>query len=380
MSSPGVPRLVHQGRRCRARIQSSAPPATGSPPIPSITRPVLSVLLLALAGCAHAPVAAPTAYAVAATWPVAGAGGWDLLALDAPRHHLLLSRSDRMQVVDTRDGRLVGELAGTDRVHGIAIVPASSHGFTTNGHADTLTEFDLATLQRVRDIPISGQSPDAVLYDAFSGQLFVFNARSNNASVVDPASGREVAVIAFGGNPELAASDGKGRIFVNIEDKAQLVAINTRLRKIAATWALPGCEEPSGLALDIAHARLFSVCRNGTMVVTDAGSGAHVASVPIGEGPDGVVFDADRGLVFSPNGKTGTLTVVREDTPDGYHVMQTLATQSSARTVAIDPATHRLYLPAARFDPKPAGATGRPPMVPGSFSVLVVAPSVGDHQ
>ncbi len=348
--------------------------------MPSMTKPVLCVLLLALAGCAHVPAASPTAYAVEATWFVAGPGGWDLLALDAQRGHLFLSRSDRVQVVDTRDGHLVGELAGTDRVHGIAIVPAIGHGFTTNGHANTLTEFDLASLQRLRDIPVSGQSPDAVLLDGFSDKLFVFNARSNNASVVDPASGSEVAVITFDGNPELAASDGKGRVFVNIEDKAQVVAIDATSLKVVATWALPGCEEPSGLALDVAHARLFSVCQNRTMIVTDASTGAHVASVPIEDGPDGAVFDADRGLVFIPNGKSGTLTVVHEDTPDRFHVVQTLATQPSARTVAIDAATHRLYLPAARFSPQPAGATGRPPMVPGSFGVLVVAPSAGGNQ
>ena len=328
-----------------------------------------------LAGCAHAPASAAnatTAYAVAATYPLAGDGHWDLLAVDSQRHHLFVSRGDRVQVMDTVDGRLVGTVPGTDGVHGIAILPALERGFTSNGHANTLTEFDLDTLQPVRDIKLSGQSPDAEVFDPVSGHLFVFNAHSNNASVIDTSTGTEIATIAFPGNPELGASDGKGHVYVNIEDQAQLVMIDTASMKVNKIWPLPGCKEPTGLALDTTHARLFSACANGVMAVTDAKDGSQVALVTIGDGPDGAGFDPQAQVAFSSNGTSGTLTVVHEDDPEHFRVVQTLATQRSARTMVIDSATHRLYLPAAQFDAQPQGSHARPAMVAGSFRVLAV--------
>lgn len=334
-------------------------------------------LALALAGCAHAALADATAsatYAVAASYPLAGDGHWDLLAVDPKRHYLFVSRGDRVQVMDTVDGKLVGTLPGTDGVHGIAIVPALDHGFTTNGHANTLTEFDLGTLRPVRDIALRGQSPDAEVFDPSSKRLFVLNAHSNNASVVDIATGREIATIAFDGNPELAASDGVGHLYVNIEDKAQLVVIDTASLRVTDTWSLAGCEGPTGLALDAAHKRLFSACDNGVMVVTDATDGRQVARVAIGEGPDGAVFDPQAQLAFSPNGESGTLTVVHEDDPEHFRVVQTLATQRSARTMVMDPTTRRLYLPAAEFEAQPEDSHQRPAMIAGSFRVLAVSP------
>jgi len=332
------------------------------------------MLAMALAACAHAPMAAPPTYAVTANAPLPGEGRWDLLTVDSARHHVFVSRGDRVQVLDAASGRIAGTLAGTDGVHGIVVVPALRRGYTTNGKPGTVTEFDLDSLQRLRDIPLTGKSPDAALFDAHSGRLFVFNAKSNNASVVDVQAGREIALIPFEGNPELAADDGAGHVFVNIEDKAQLDEIDTGTLKVTRQWALADCEEPSGLALDAAHARVFSVCQNQTMVVTDAVDGHQVARVPIGEGPDGAAFDPASQTVFSPNGRSGTLTVVHEDDPDHFSVVQTLPTQASARTIALDERSHRLYLPAAKFAAPVAGQTGRPAMVPNSFSVLVVEP------
>ncbi|MEO5624637.1 MAG: YncE family protein [Dokdonella sp.] len=311
-------------------------------------------------------------YKIAANYTLAGESRWDLLAVDPDHHHLFLSRSDHVQVVDIRTGQSVATLTGTDGVHGFAIAPSLHRGFATNGRANSVTEFDLLTLQRVRDIKVSGQSPDAALFDAVSGRVFVFNAKSNNASVMDPASGAEVATIAFEGNPELGVSDGHGHVFLNIEDKAQLVEIDVKSMQVTHTWALAGCEEPTGLAMDVVHARLFSACANRTMVVTDASDGRQVARVAIDEGPDGAEFDAQTRDVFSPNGRSGTLTVVHEDDAEHFRVVQTLPTQTSARTIVLDPKTHRLYLPAARFEPQAEGAKGRPPMVAGSFSVLMV--------
>lgn len=331
-------------------------------------------LSMLLGACAHSPQASKqvVTYAVAAEFALGGEGRWDLLAVDSARHHLFLSRSDRVDVVDTRNGKLLASIAGVDGAHGIAIAPALRRGFATAGHSDTVTEFDLETLKRVRDIKVSGHSPDAILYDAFSRHVFVFNAKSNNASVVDPVTGREITTIAFTGNPELGTSDGKGHVFVNIEDMAELVEIDSTSLKAAQTWPLPGCEEPTGLAIDTDHARLFSVCQNQTMSITDAHNGRQVARVEIGSGPDGAVFDTQRQLAFSPNGRAGTLSVVHEDDPEHFRVTQTLTTQTSARTIALDQSTHRMYLPAARFEPQVEGSKERSAMLPGSFSVLEI--------
>jgi DNA-binding beta-propeller fold protein YncE len=336
-------------------------------------RPILISAALGVAGCSHAPVESRLAYAVQSNFPVGGEGRWDLLAVDPTHHRVFLSRSDHVDVVDGSSGKLLGSLAGTDGVHGIALAPKLHKGYSSNGRANALTEFDLETYQRIRDIKLSGQSPDAIVYDEFSGQVFAFNAHSNNVSVVDPAGGRELAVIGFEGNPELAVVDGRGHLYVNIEDKAQLVEIDTRARKVVQTWPLSGCEGPTGLAMDLAHRRLFSACDNQVMVVTDATSGRQVAQLPIDEGPDGAAFDAAGQDAFSSNGNSGTLTVVHEDDPEHFRVSQTVSTQVGARTIALDPASHRLFLPTAKFGAQPAPGEKRPPMLPGSFSLIVVS-------
>ena len=338
--------------------------------------PLLAAAVLSLAGCASVPGGTPAAaaLAVAAHWPVAGQGRWDLLDVDPAAHRLYLSRGDRVQVVDTTTGTLLGEVRGTEGVHGIAVVAPLGRGYATDGRSDRVTEFDLRTLAVLGQIPVSGHSPDAVIFDPHSAHLFVFNAHSNNASVIDPGSEREIATIAFQGNPELAAVDGAGHVFVNLESSGELVDIDAGAGRVAHTWKLEGCEEPTGLAIDAEHARLFSACANGVMAVTDARDGHAVARVPIGEGPDGLAFDPAQGLVLVPNGRSGSVTVVQEETPDRYAVRQTLATRTSARTIALDATSHRAYLPAARFGPKPTGSgEARPPMIAGSFEVLVLA-------
>ena len=340
----------------------------------AIVATVATLTALTVAGCAPSAVHADArvrAWATQAFAAIGGEGRWDLLAAQDGR--VYLSRSDRMDVVDGATGKLLGSVAGTDGIHGVALAPSLGRGWTSNGNSASLTEFSLSSLQRLRDIPVSGQSPDAIVFDAASGRVFSFNARSNNVSVVDPASGKELAVIGFAGNPELPAADGKGHLFVNIEDKAQLVEIDTRAMKVTQTWALAGCKGPTGLALDVAHARLFSACDNGVMVVTDAGTGRQVAHVPIGDGPDGAAFDPDSQDAFSPNGQSGTLSVVHEDDPEHFRVVQTVATAKSARTIALDPSTHRLYLPSASFGPDPGDPKARAPMLPGSFHLVVVS-------
>lgn len=340
--------------------------------MPAFPRTALALLLAAsvtpvfAAGTDHA-----TSWRVLDRLPLGGAGGWDYLAVDAPRHHLFVSRGDRVMVVDLGTGKLAGTIAGTDGVHGIAFDPARREGYTSDGHAASVTVFDLTTLKVLATIPGTGENPDAIAYDPASGHVFTLNGRSHSASVIDPAKRAVIATVALPGKPEFAVADGAGHLYVNIEDKSELVELDSLHDTVMKTWSLAPCESPSGLALDGAHHRLFSVCDNETMAVSDARAGKVIATVPIGQGPDAVTFDASSGIVYSANGRSGTLTVVHEDTPDRYSVVATVPTQVSARTEALDPRSHRVYLSAATPGPH-RNAHGRPEMVPDSFVVLVV--------
>jgi YVTN family beta-propeller protein len=315
-------------------------------------------------------------YTIQKQFVLGGSGGWDYLTMDSQTERLFISRSDRVLVVNTRDGSLITTISDTQGVHGIALVPTLGKGFTSNGRADTVTVFDLKSLKSTATFEIGGHNPDAILYDQASRHLYIFNGRSQDISVVDPLKATVIAKIPAGGKPEFAATDGAGRIFFNIEDKSQIGEIDSSADKLIAAWPLQNCKEPTGLALDVAHKRLFSACGNGVLVVTDAASGKYVAEVPIGKGPDAAAFDAKRGLIFSSNGEDGTLTVIHEDDPDHYTVMANVATQKSARTMALDAKTHRVYLVAAQFGASPAPTADQPHPHPsvleGSFKVLVV--------
>jgi YVTN family beta-propeller protein len=289
---------------------------------------------------------------------------------------LYITRGDRVLVVDTETGKLVATIPSMDGAHGVALAPALRRGFVSNGHAGSVTEFDLVSEKPVREFPIQGKNPDILLLDHATRHLFVFNGGSHDVSVLDPTTGKTLSTIALPGKPEFAVSNHRGMVFVNIEDTAQLVRIDAVKAKVTATWKLQDCEEPTGLALDAIHHRLFSACGNEHLSVTDAHTGKHVASVPIGKGPDGVAFDAERALIFSPNGADGTLTVVHEDDPDHYSVVATVPTQASARTLALDPKTHRIYTVAAEFAPAPAPTAAEPhprrSVVEGTFTVLAI--------
>ncbi len=342
----------------------------------ALTSALFATLTLAQTPALAAKADSKFDYGVVQHFKLGEPGGWDYLSVDASKHRLFISRADRVMVIDTQDGKTLGTIANTQGVHGIVLVPSLGHGYTSNGRANTLTEFDLTTLKTLRTIPAGGENPDALLYDPHSQHLYTFNGRSHDISVIDPVAGKLVATIPAGGKPEFAVSDGKGQVFVNIEDTSELKRIDANTNKVTATWKLIDCEEPSGLALDDAHQRLFSVCQNGKMAVTNARNGKHVASVAIGKGPDAAAFDAERALVFSSNGEEGSLTVVHEDSADSYRVLANVATQKSARTLALDAGSHRIYLVAAEFVPASAPSAGqphpRPPVLEGSFSVLVV--------
>lgn len=321
-------------------------------------------------------VTAPgSGYHVVDRWKPGGEGGWDYLTIDAQAHRLYFGRSTRVQVLDTRDGRLIGELPDTPGIHGVALVSSLGRGFTSNGRDSSVTIFDLATLKPISRVQV-GRNPDAILYEPTTKRVFTMNAGSDDATAIDAKSGAVVGRIALGGRPEFAVADGKGGMFVNLEDSSAVESIDPRDLKVRARWPLAPGEEPSGLAIDVAHGRLFSVCSNKTMVVLDAATGKVLATPAIGEGPDGAAFDPGTGLAFSSNGGTGTLTVVHEDAPGRFTPLGDVPTEPRARTLALDPATHRIYLATAKFGEAPAPTAEQPrprrPMIPGSFEILVL--------
>lgn len=322
--------------------------------------------------------ASPSAdYRVLHRYTLAGGQGWDYLAVDADARRVYVSHGDEVVVLDADSGRRVGRIGSLDGVHGIALAPALHRGWISNGRSGAVSVFDTRTLKVTITLKASGGNPDAILFDPASRRVFTFNGRSANATAFDAASGKRLATLALPGKPEFAVGDGAGHVWVNIEDRNALVALDPKAATVRATWSLIPCQSPTGLALDAAHRRLFSVCGNRIMTVLDADSGRRVATVAIGKGPDGVAFDGERGLVYSANGQDGTLTVVHQDDPDHYRVLATVPTQTTARTLALDPRTGHVFLSAARFAAPagPGGTQRRPSVLPGSFRVLEVGRS-----
>jgi YVTN family beta-propeller protein len=304
---------------------------------------------------------------------IGGEGGWDYLFVDAGARRLYLSHGDRVIVLDADELKVVGEIPNTQGVHGIAVAPEFHHGFTSNGRSSTVTIFDLNTLKVIKEVPVTGKNPDAILYDTFSKKLFTFNGRSQDATVLNPETGDTLATIFLGGKPEFAVTDFKGHVYVNIEDKSEIAAIDALSNKVLTRWSIAPGEEPSGLAIDVANRRLFSVCGNKMMVVSDPDSGKVVTTVPIGEGPDACKFDPGTNLAFSSNGE-GTITVIREESPTKFVVVETAKTQLRARTMEIDTKTHALFTVSAEFGetpkPTPERPRPRPPIVPNTFVIL----------
>lgn len=304
-----------------------------------------------------------------------GDGRWDYLSIDPAARRLYISRSTHVMIVDADSLKPVGEIPGTEGIHGIALVPDLSLAFTSNGTTATSTVSDTKSLRAVSTVKVTGEKPDAILYDPATRRVWTFNGRGENATAIDAADRKVAGTVALGGSPEFATSDGAGHIYVNLEDKSEVVAINAKSLAVEHHWPLAPCQEPSGMAIDREHRRLFSGCRNKMMAVMDADSGKVVATVPIGSGVDANAFDAEAGLAFSSNGD-GTLTVVHEDSPNQYAVVQNVPTERGARTMALDPKTHRIYLVTAKFGPVPAPTASdphpRPAMEPGSFLLLVV--------
>jgi YVTN family beta-propeller protein len=322
-------------------------------------------------------------YHLLKTIPVGGDGGWDYLSVDEGGRRLYVSHGTVVVVIDIDKDAVVGEIADTPGVHGLAPVPDLQRGFTSNGRENKASMVDLKSLQTLAKVE-TGQNPDGMLYEPGEQQVYMFNGRSQSATVIDAKAGKVVATIPLGGKPEFGTADSKaGRVYDNLEDKSEVVAIDTKSHKVADRWPISPGEEASGMAIDLEHHRLFLGCGNKLMVMMDSTNGKVVGSVAIGQGVDANAFDPGTQLAFASCGD-GTVTIAHEDSPEKLTVVQTLTTEPRARTMTIDPKTHRIYLASAKFEApteQPAGGQRqRPRMVPGSFKILVYGTEKGPGQ
>lgn len=313
-------------------------------------------------------------YHVTHTYTLGGDGGWDYLALDTVGHRLFVARQDRVMVLDPASGKVLAEIPGFNRAHGIAFDYADGKGFATSGGDSSVVIFDLKTLQ-VTGRTIAAPDADAILFDPATKRVFTFNGDSRSSSVIDPASGRKIATIDLGGGPEFGVSAGDGKLYVNLEDSSAIDEIDASAMKVVRRWPLAPCQSPSGLAIDREHHRLFSGCHNQVMAISDAQAGKVAASVHIGQGVDADRFDPGTQLAFASTGD-GNITVVHEDGPDRYTVVANVATKRGARTMEVDPSSHTVYTVTADFGPPPAPTPERPrprpSIVPGTFALLVL--------
>jgi len=331
------------------------------------------LLLLAVGGA----LAAGSGYKIVRRMPVGGTGNWDGLAIDPDAQRLYVTRGTHVMVVDETSGKLVGDipLANTKNVHHVAIAQDLGKGFTSNGSASTVTIFDLKTLKPISDVKVSGQDPDSIIYDSSTKRVFVFNAKSNNATVLDANNGQVVGTVKLSGAPEQALLDEKGNVFVNIDDKSSLVQFDAKTLAVKSEWSLKPCDGPSALSYDAAHRRFFAAC-DKVMVVVNADTGKVVASPAIGGDPDGNGYDPGTGLLFA-SCKEGLISIIHQDSPDKYSAVGAVTTQSGTSTMALDPKTHHVFTVTADY--RPAGAPTpdnprpRPTQIPGSFVVLELA-------
>jgi DNA-binding beta-propeller fold protein YncE len=318
---------------------------------------------------AAAPSPGPSGYKVIKTIPISGEGGWDYITVDSDARRIYVSHATQVVVLDADTYAVVGSIPDTQGVHGIAVASDLGRGFTSNGRSNDVTIFDLKTLKIIGTV-MTDANPDAITYDPVSKRVFTFNGRGKNTTAINAADGTVVGTLALGGKPEFAAADGKGSIFVNNEDSSELIQMDTQKITETHRWPLAPCKSPSGLAMDLKNHRVFSVCDEKVMSVVNADTGKVVATPAICEGPDATAFEPSTGYVFASCGD-GNLTVIHQDSPDTYTVVESVPTKRSARTMGLDLKTHNIFLPAADFDP-PAPGERRGKMKPGSFVIVVV--------
>ena len=337
-----------------------------------------SILLLSLVA---APSLAAQSYEITHTYNVGGDGGWDYVVPDGPNHRVFIGRQTRVMVVDMNNGRLIAEVTGINGAHGTAVAAGTGHGFATSGNDSSIVMFDLKSYKTLARIP-AAEDADAIIYDPASKRVFSFNGDANSSTVVDPRKGTLVTNVPLGGKPEYGQSAGNGKVYVNLVDSSQVAEIDTKTLTVTRRWSTAPCKSPVSMAIDTRRQRLFSGCRSGVMAVSDYKNGTVVATLPIGQGVDGAGYDPTLHDAYASNAD-GTLTVIHQDTPDKYHVVDNVKTGDRGRNMGLDPASHRIYVVSAKFGSVPAESTAtnprrRPPMVPGSFTVIVVEPT-GSH-
>ncbi len=307
-------------------------------------------------------------YILDKTIALPGDAGYDYLSVDKVNHRLYVSHGTSVNVIDLETEQPIGVIADMKGVHGIAIANKSNRGFISDGRADAVVAFDLTTLKTIATIPVDAKGPDAIIYDPYSDRVFSFNGESNNSSVIDPNTLKQVGTVDLGGGPEFAVADGKGKIYNNLEDKNSLNVIDSKTLKVIVNYPLTPCGGPTGIALDNANHRIFSVCRqNKGMSVVDANTGKVITTLPIGAGVDAVAYDPETKLIFCSCGD-GTTTIIKQESADKYSVIQTLSTPNRAKTMALDAKTHKIYLSVAEFEP------GTRKVLPNTFKVLVYKP------
>jgi DNA-binding beta-propeller fold protein YncE len=326
------------------------------------------VLVLALATIASFLGQSSSSYRVTHTYALGGDGSWDYVVPDSPNHRLFIARQNRVMVVDEDSGTLLGEVIGIQGAHGTAVANGTGHGFATSGNDQSVVMFDLKTFKALGRIP-AAEDADAIIFDSASNRVFTLNGDAHSSTVIDP-KGTLITNIPLGGKPEYGASAGDGKVYANLVDTNEVVEIDAKTATVSRRWSTAPCKQPVAMAIDTAHQRLFSGCRGGVMAISDYAAGKVVATVPIGTGVDGAGYDAASGNAFASNAD-GTLTVIHQDAPDKYHVVESVKTPPGSRNMGLDPDNHRVYVVSAKFGPPPAGAR-RGPVLPGSFALMVI--------
>ena len=333
----------------------------------------LNAVVLTFATMTSLLAQSASSYSITHTYTLGGDGSWDYIVPDPPHHRLFVARQNRVMVVDEDSGMLLGEVTGIQGAHGTAVAEASGHGFATSGNDQSVVMFDLKTFKVLGRIP-AAEDADAILYDGASNRVFTLNGDAHSSTVIDPRAGALITNIPLGGKPEYGASAGDGKVYANLTDTSEVVEIDAKTATVRRHWPTAPCKQPVSMAIDTAHHRLFSGCRSGVMAVSDYQTGKVVATLPIGAGVDGAGYDAASGNAFVSNAD-GTLTVIHQDSPDQYHVVENVPTPQRARNMGLDPTNHRVFLVSAKFGPPPEGAPpgrGRGPVLPGSFTLIVI--------
>ena len=316
-----------------------------------------NALVLTLATMTSLLAQSSSSYRVTHTYTLGGDGSWDYIVPDPPNHRLFIARQNRVMVVDEDSGTLLGEVTGIQGAHGTAVAEATGHGFATSGNDQSVVMFDLKTFKALGRIP-AAEDADAIIYDSASNRVFTLNGDAHSSTVIDPRAGTLITNIPLGGKPEYGASAGDGKVYANLTDTSEVVEIDAKTATVARRWSTAPCKQPVSMAIDTAHHRLFSGCRSGVMAVSDYQAGKVVATLPIGAGVDGAGFDAASGNAFASNAD-GTLTVIHQDAPDQYHVIENVQTPQGSRNMGLDPTNHRVFIVSAKFGPVPAGWEGQ---------------------